>query len=125
MLNCHRFPKTGRAFANGELVSLGGKHPVKIVDVPTALVKDEYTIQVGEYFGTDDYAQQVLIPITLVIGNAPSPTRRWRSNRRSTEVTDDPSVRDPTAAAREFLAALILDLYPHVLDIGRKSNIPN
>ena len=52
------------AFADGELVSLGGKYPIKIIDDPeTAIVRAEYTTQVGNYYGTDGYlVQQMVIP---------------------------------------------------------------
>jgi hypothetical protein len=44
-------------------VSLGGKYPVKVIDVSGAVIYDEYTCQVGHFYGTDDYAvQQMLIP---------------------------------------------------------------
>jgi hypothetical protein len=52
----------GSAFADGELVNLGGKFPVKVV-CADARAQDEFTIQAGQYFGTEDYdVQQVLAP---------------------------------------------------------------
>jgi hypothetical protein len=52
----------GSAFADGELVSLGAKYPVKIIDADQR-ARDEYTIQAGQYHDTEDYrVQQVLIP---------------------------------------------------------------
>jgi hypothetical protein len=54
--------KQGQPFDNGELVSIGGKHPVKIVNAGTE-AREEYAIQVGEYYHHDDYViQQVLVP---------------------------------------------------------------
>jgi hypothetical protein len=52
----------GSAFADGELVKLGGKYPFKIIDADQR-AHDEYTIQAGQYHDTEDYrVQQVLIP---------------------------------------------------------------
>jgi hypothetical protein len=52
----------GEQFADGEIVDIGGRFPVKVVDANPA-VRDEFTIQAGQYYGTEDYAvQQVLIP---------------------------------------------------------------
>jgi hypothetical protein len=52
----------GRAFQDGQLVGLGGKKPVKIINANQD-AQESYTIQAGNYFGTDDYpVQQVLIP---------------------------------------------------------------
>jgi hypothetical protein len=49
------------AFANGELVSFGGL-PLKAV-IANKTARDEYTLQAGEHFGTEDYAfLQILIP---------------------------------------------------------------
>ena len=53
--------KRGRPFDNGEVVSYGGKRPVKIINAGTQA--KEYAIQVAEYYHTDEYAiQQVLVP---------------------------------------------------------------
>jgi Domain of unknown function (DUF4262) len=53
----------GRGFDDGELVSLGGLRPVKIVSATAEVVKTEYTIQVANFTDGDDYAvQQVVIP---------------------------------------------------------------
>ena len=50
------------AFAHGELVSLGGRLPVKIVDA-TVRAKADYTFQVGHYYDTEDYqVRQLLAP---------------------------------------------------------------
>jgi hypothetical protein len=50
------------AFNDGELVKLGGKFPVKIVNADQRAQRD-YTIQAGEHLGHEAYAvQQVLIP---------------------------------------------------------------
>jgi hypothetical protein len=51
------------AFDEGELVSLGGKFPVKIINASTIGAWDDFTSQATKHFGHDDYAvQQVLIP---------------------------------------------------------------
>jgi hypothetical protein len=43
--------------------ALGGKYPVKIVNVPVERVSDEFTVQVGEYYGDEHYrVQQILLP---------------------------------------------------------------
>src|SRR5262249_23556995 len=50
------------AFEQGELVHLGGKFPVKIITANES-ARTDYTIQAGQYHGTEDYpVQQVLIP---------------------------------------------------------------
>jgi hypothetical protein len=53
----------GAAFANGELVLIPhARAPVKVIEA-SAVARDEYTIQAGQYFGTEDYSiMQVLIP---------------------------------------------------------------
>jgi hypothetical protein len=49
------------AFRDGELVSVGGKFPVKIVNT-SARAKLEFTLVVGQYYATDDYrVQQVVL----------------------------------------------------------------
>jgi hypothetical protein len=55
--------KTGRTrFTNGEIVDLGGKWPVKVIDA-NATAQAEYTIQASTFYDRDDYlVQQVLIP---------------------------------------------------------------
>lgn len=51
------------AFADGELVSLGGKYPVKVINVNCAEVRDLYTCTVSRHYGTDNYlVQQMLVP---------------------------------------------------------------
>jgi hypothetical protein len=51
----------GRSFDDGELVSLGGKFPVKIITADWR-AKCDYTIQAGQYLGIENYlVQQVLI----------------------------------------------------------------
>src|SRR5215472_9890360 len=51
----------GSAFDDGEVVSIGGKYPVKIIDADER-AHDDYTIQAGQYLGHEDYrVQQVLI----------------------------------------------------------------
>ena len=50
-----------KAFHHRELVSIGGEHPVKIIDT-SAEVREEYTLLVGVYYGADDYrVQQVVL----------------------------------------------------------------
>lgn len=57
---CEKMRERGRAFDNGELVSLGGAYPVKIVDVPTEIC-EPFTFQVGRYYQVKDYrVQQVM-----------------------------------------------------------------
>ena len=52
----------GSAFDDGELVSLGGRFPVKIINADARAQRD-YTIQAGQYLGVEDYlVQQVLTP---------------------------------------------------------------
>jgi hypothetical protein len=52
----------GTPFEHGELVSLGGRLPVRIVDA-TARAKAEYTFGVGRYYETDDYqVRQLVVP---------------------------------------------------------------
>jgi uncharacterized protein DUF4262 len=55
--------KRNAAFAGGELVSMGGKHPVKVVNANCAEVHDLYTCAVGRHYETESYlVQQMLIP---------------------------------------------------------------
>jgi hypothetical protein len=55
--------KRGSAFANGELVSLDGKYPVKLINVNCREVYDLYTCAVGRHFNTESYAvQQMMVP---------------------------------------------------------------
>jgi hypothetical protein len=52
----------GRAFDDGELVGIGGKLPVKVICADQR-ARDEFTVQAGQFFGTEDYdVQQVLAP---------------------------------------------------------------
>ena len=44
-----------RAIEDGELVSIGGQFPLKAIDVSNAHVRDEYTIQAGQYYGDEGY----------------------------------------------------------------------
>jgi hypothetical protein len=46
--------KRGAAFANGEMVSLGGEHPVCMINA-SAVVKDIYTIHTTAWRDADDY----------------------------------------------------------------------
>jgi Domain of unknown function (DUF4262) len=53
----------GKPFENGQLVSVGGRLPVKVIRCNVAAAQTDYTIQVGEYFGHQDYSvMQVLLP---------------------------------------------------------------
>lgn len=54
-----RDPKRG-AFRHGELVSLGGKFPIKVVDA-SARAKQEFTLVVGHYYGTENYRVQQIV----------------------------------------------------------------
>jgi hypothetical protein len=51
-----------RRFADGAVVDIGGKCPVRVIDAcPT--VKRKFTIQAGRFLETDDYdVQQVVVP---------------------------------------------------------------
>jgi hypothetical protein len=53
-----------KPFAHGEVVHLeGARFPVKFVNASVPCVKDEYTIQAGQYFGHEDYqVRQMLLP---------------------------------------------------------------
>jgi uncharacterized protein DUF4262 len=52
----------GTAFSDSEVVSLGGKFPVKIVTADERAQRD-YTFQASWYHGTEDYVvQQILAP---------------------------------------------------------------
>lgn len=51
----------GQGFRHNELVSIGGKFPVRIVDAGR-IGREEYALLVGKFYGTDDYElRQVLI----------------------------------------------------------------
>jgi hypothetical protein len=53
----------GTPFTDGELVSLGGKFPVKVVDIDAERARREYTVQAGQYYDDENYeVQQVLVP---------------------------------------------------------------
>ena len=54
----------GTAFADEELVSIGGKFPLRIVDAGE-VGRNKYATLVGLYYGTRDYeVRQVLVPDT-------------------------------------------------------------
>jgi len=54
----------GKAFADEELVSVGGKYPMRIVDAGD-IGRNKYATLVGLYYGTRDYeVRQVLVPDT-------------------------------------------------------------
>jgi len=52
-----RMRERNRPFDNGELVSLGGSFPLKMVDVPST-VNETFCIQVGRYYGTEEFRVQ-------------------------------------------------------------------
>lgn len=61
---CERMRKNNRPFENGELIDLGGKFPVKSLNAGDQ-AKEQYTLFVGAYYGTDNYAvQQIVLPDT-------------------------------------------------------------
>jgi uncharacterized protein DUF4262 len=45
----------GKGFEHEELVDFGGKSPVRVIDVGK-LGHDEYTVQAGVLYGSEDYA---------------------------------------------------------------------
>lgn len=50
-----------RAFEHGALLDFGAKYPAKVINA-NARAKDEYTVQAGQYHGTERYrVQQVLL----------------------------------------------------------------
>jgi hypothetical protein len=52
----------GSPFKDGELVDLGGKYPVRISLTNDGRAQDDYTIQAGQYYGTEEYpVLQVLL----------------------------------------------------------------
>jgi hypothetical protein len=52
----------GVRFTDGEIVDIGGKYPIKIINA-NATAQAEYTIQAGVFYGHDLYqVQQVLVP---------------------------------------------------------------
>ena len=49
------------AFQHGELVDLGGTFPVRVIDT-SAVGREEYAVQAGVYYGTDEFkVSQVLL----------------------------------------------------------------
>jgi hypothetical protein len=59
-----RMIERGMKFGDGEVVSLGGPHPVRVFDADES-VKDQFTIQATNYFGTREYdVMQVVLPDT-------------------------------------------------------------
>lgn len=62
---CERMHKQGCPFTDGELIDLGGTYPLMALDAGGA-AREQYTVQVGEYYQTDDYSvQQIVIPDPL------------------------------------------------------------
>ncbi len=58
-----RMRNNNRAFTDGETIDLGGKSKPKAFRASDEA--REYTFQVGEYYGTNDYAvQQIVLPDT-------------------------------------------------------------
>ena len=59
---CKIMRENNRPFENGELIDWGGKFPLKSINAGDE-AKDKYTLFVGAYYRTDEYAvQQVLMP---------------------------------------------------------------
>ena len=56
---CERMHKRGCAFVDEELVDIGGKYPLMAVDVGSTA--KGYTLQVGEYYETNDYSVQQIV----------------------------------------------------------------
>lgn len=57
-----KMQELGRGFTDGELIDLGGAVPCRAVHCRPS-VRDEYTIQAGQYFGHEDYqVVQILLP---------------------------------------------------------------
>jgi Domain of unknown function (DUF4262) len=75
--------KRGAAFANGELVSLGGKYPVKMINITCQEVYDLYTCGVYRHYNTDSYSVQQMM----------APDREGR-------YPDDPQCAEPYASFR-------------------------
>ncbi len=50
----------GRPLEHGELVHLGGTYPVRIVDAGR-IGREEYAVQVGTFYRTDDYAVRQIL----------------------------------------------------------------
>ena len=62
---CKRMHQQGRPFTSGELINMGGKYSLMALDAGEE-AKASYTVQVGEWYQTDDYSvQQIIIPDTL------------------------------------------------------------
>jgi hypothetical protein len=57
---CEIMRTNDRPFEDGELIDVGGRFPMKSLNAGDE-AKREYTIQVGEYYGTDDYAVQQIV----------------------------------------------------------------
>lgn len=57
-----RMNAQGKPFEHGTILHFGGEFGVKIIDA-SDFVKEEYTVQAGQFFSTEDYrVQQVVIP---------------------------------------------------------------
>jgi hypothetical protein len=55
--------KREHAFADGELVDLGGQYPGKIIHADDPRAKRDFTVQAGQFLATEDYeVQQLLVP---------------------------------------------------------------
>jgi hypothetical protein len=71
------------AFTDGELVDLGGKYPVKVINVSCQDIYDRYTLGAGSHYGADNYlVQLMMIP------------------DRNGKFPDDPNCAEPYASAR-------------------------
>jgi hypothetical protein len=55
-----RMIKQGKAFDHGEVINTNGKYRIKIINA-TYEAHENYTIQAGVYFGTQDYKVQQII----------------------------------------------------------------
>jgi hypothetical protein len=77
----------GERFDDGQIVSLGGKHPVRVFDADDS-VKDQYTIQASNYYGRERYDVMQVV-LSDPDGKFPwqagcaEPYRRVRIHRRN------------------------------------------
>lgn len=64
MMAVHTLKERGTRFENGEVVQLGDEDHQKVLILDARdSVKDDYTHQTGQYYGTEEYeVQQLLIP---------------------------------------------------------------
>lgn len=58
---CEKMRMQGRRFRNGELIDIGAKYPLKVLNANSDA--RQYAWQVGVYYETDDYSvQQIVTP---------------------------------------------------------------